>query len=478
MTQRLWCVSAGLTTPKRTDSSLARLNLYLNFGLLGLASMAATRGRDVRMLHGEFKPPLEVAQSVLQRVQDDDIVFLSLPSCFAVTWAADFLRELERAGAKVHVAVGGRWVVGNDPDWIKRKLPPVGLVFMGTAEAALDDLCVPSRWPEIERRQKSDRVVPLDGVPSDLTYDYSLVSGFKKYQPSVEIARGCGFGCAFCVDAAAQLNRPKSPQQVAVEIEAYRGTYDSESLRPYFEASLFRPTIEWARNLAETLSTKQLAFQWRCESRADVWSRDALEQLRIAGLTVMDIGLDSGDPDQLLRMNKTRNPQHYLKRAEQLLEWCAELGIWAKVNVLLYAGETNASLARTRSWLLSRRSLVKGVSVNPLIAYRSDLRNEAYLASLRAAGASIDRQKSEDDGYCRVELSPQISAQAAERMGLELSQELMSARDYFDLKMFSYFPRDMSLERFSSMAAQSEAGTRPFRCAERTEDSRPEVVHD
>jgi hypothetical protein len=449
--------------PKKTDNQILRQNLYLNFGLLGIATLLGKSGQHVRMCHGEFRKATDIATKVLNEGREGDLVFLSLPSVFALPWASDFVEAIREAGKSLPVAVGGRWVVGDDPEWVRRRLPPVDLVFSGTAESSVAVLSDASTWHDVERRQALSRAIPKDPVPSQLIYDYAAMEEFKRYQPSVEISRGCGFGCSFCVDAYERLAACKSVDQVLREIDVYEEAYGASDLRPYFEASLFRPSSEWARTFAAARARRASALRWRCESRVDVWSRDVLTALRDAGLSVVDAGLDSADTTQLIRMNKTRKPEEYLGKADQLLMWCDELGITVKLNVLLYAGETGGSWERTRCWLLDRSHYIKGVSVNPLIAYRSDVKNAAFMTTLAEGGAVVDLGQIELEGYCRVAPSREVSAWQADSMALALSRELMTARDYFELKAFSYFPRDFTYAQFEDLAFASEPSTLPFR---------------
>jgi hypothetical protein len=447
--------------PKRQASLIAKLNLYLNFGLLGIATSAAARGNAVRMIQGDYTEPAEIAAIVAQQSQQNDIVFLSIPSCFAIEWAKQFLHYLSAAGPSLQIALGGRWVVGEDPDWLRRQLPSARLVYKGTAESFLPQLLEPNSWDKIESAQALKRA-PTDEAPS-FSYDYTLLDQFRQYQPSIEISRGCGFGCAFCVDAVDRLDKPKTPEQIREEIKTYRRAYNSNDIRFYFEASLFRPGTSWASSLRTVLDEEQIVAEWRCESRADVWSRNTLKDLHAAGLRVIDIGLDSADPNQLLRMAKTTDPAKYLHRANELLEWCRELGIWAKVNVLLYLGETERSLDRTRAWLRERQDCIKGVSINPLIVYRSDMTNPRFVSEVQATGATTEPAQIEHFGYCRASLSESISADTADDLGRELSREFMTLRDYFDLKNFSYFRRGVAFDDFEATARASDPSSLPFR---------------
>ena len=55
--RRILCISAGQLQPKKADNPLARLHLYLNYGLLGLATILRERGYDPVVIHGRFSEP-------------------------------------------------------------------------------------------------------------------------------------------------------------------------------------------------------------------------------------------------------------------------------------------------------------------------------------------------------------------------------------------------------------------------------------
>lgn len=58
-------VSAGLLQPKKRDHPLARRQLYLNYGALGLASLCSLNGIETALVHGEHENPEQRTCSVL-----------------------------------------------------------------------------------------------------------------------------------------------------------------------------------------------------------------------------------------------------------------------------------------------------------------------------------------------------------------------------------------------------------------------------
>ncbi|OAV72207.1 hypothetical protein Barb6_01257 [Bacteroidales bacterium Barb6] len=88
-------VSAGLNEPKKNGNPLASYHSYLNYGLLGLASILDKKGYDVILLHGRFSNPTTFAQELLKKVKATPTypLFLSIPSVFTLGWSKSFLKS-------------------------------------------------------------------------------------------------------------------------------------------------------------------------------------------------------------------------------------------------------------------------------------------------------------------------------------------------------------------------------------------------
>ena len=83
---------------------------------------------------------------------------------------------------------------------------------------------------------------------------------------------------------------------------------------------------------------------------------------------MLDLGLESASPKMLLLMNKTHNPQAYLRKAEAVIEKAAQLpGTFLKLNLLFHPGETAETLAETFSFLFRWRSKIDAVTVSPVM---------------------------------------------------------------------------------------------------------------
>ncbi len=444
-------VSAGLLKPKKHfNISIALKHNYLNYGLLGIATIAQRKtGLKSFVIHGGFKHPKSVVQQIGEFLDSRFPVFLSLPSFQSVEWAAEFCKNLQLYHPSQRVVVGGRWVCDGNAKWIKRHLHKVDLIIFGTAEHRISNLVFPEMWPKIHGTSTVMPYYREEQFKDLILYDYKTLEDYISFHPSIEVSRGCGMGCSFCVEADMPLVKLRSPRQVIAAIQNINFVYRRDDLNIYFEASLFSPSLRWSSEFAEKYHNERMKNKWRAETRVDSMNYNVLKCLASAGLTILDIGLESASPVQIKRMNKSKNPNIYLEKASTLLQNCRELGIATKINYLMYPGETEESYLETWNWLTSHRSCITGMSCGPLIAYGPNEAAHHYLLSLANYGAStVDEDSLASYGYADLNISKKIDAKTAKEMCLALSRELMNDREYFFLKAFSYFDRSFDYKDF------------------------------
>lgn len=451
------CLSAGMTAPKKADNPITRLHMYLNYGLLGLATILKSEGFQVTVVHGRFEDPEVVARRLLADCDaSTTVLLLSVPSSFALEWARRACSEARHLMPSLRIVVGGRWVVADDESWIRSQLPDANEFVAGLAEERIVDLVRGNlvqlqKKPELRRR----------GVPQ---LDYSLLYRMGEFQPSIEVSRGCGMGCTFCAEAAEPLSNLKAPEVLAAEFGGLVEAYQSTDIHPYLEASLFRPSKPWAKAFRSQLSAHGVKLEWRAETRVDALSPALIELLATTGLKVIDLGLESASPTQLKRMQKSTKPDVYLRRASEILRACHAEGVWTKVNVLFFPGETGTTIAQTRDWLEEHREFIKGVSVGPTILFRYGSASQGTLRHFMSHGANVvDPTALDRDGFAHLHLSDDLSHDAATELGTKMSRTFMSARDYFDLKSFSYLPRSLSWDAFQELLRQTPKGGYSFR---------------
>jgi hypothetical protein len=270
-------------------------------------------------------------------------------------------------------------------------------------------------------------------------------------------------GCVYCAEAAVKLSGMKAPTRVVDEIAGYSSIYGEATVNPYFESSYFRPTSEWIAGLRGALDDSGLRFAWRTETRVDALSPAQVAQLARTGLKVLDLGLESASKCQLLAMEKTPAPDVYLRRASELLQACADNGVWTKVNFLLFPGETSATVNESCEWLERHRSLIKGVSASPTIVYRYGPETSTYVERLALLGACpVDANSLDAKGYSDLHMSDEIDNASAVVICRAVSRNFMTARDYFELKAFSYFPRGFSWTDFMSRISETDQGLLSF----------------
>ncbi len=448
-------VSAGMLSPKKRDHMLARRQLYLNYGALSLATILDARGTEAVLIHGEHDEPAAVVHDLFERgaLPSRLPVMVSIPSFYALPWAQVFCRLVRSADPDARIIVGGRWVVGPDPEWLRAKLPEADLLVPGLAEPIISTLITES--PDVRR---------LPAPTPDVALNHPLVRGFERYQPSIEASRGCGMGCAFCEERDIRLEKLRSPEQITRALAAVAVQYEGGEIRPYFQASMFAPNVQWGTGLANALCASGLKVAWRTESRVDALTPETLACLAEAGLRVLDLGLETASPTQILNMRKAPDPDRYLKRASTLLAACRDHGIAAKVNVLLYAGETATTLDETRSFLDDHADAIGGVSVGPVIAYGPPKIAHPLLDEWSSCGAvPVDPRSADETGISIVHLSREFDAASAEAASLDLSRRYMDAEAYYGLKSFSYYPRDYTRRDFDRDVAASPASRLPFR---------------
>ncbi|BCU63992.1 hypothetical protein F941_02413 [Acinetobacter bouvetii DSM 14964 = CIP 107468] len=431
-----FCISAGQTITRKKKTPFSLKHRYLNYGLLSLATLLKEQNLPAIQIQGLFYSPQRTLQICIDEYNFLDSnypLFLSIPSFYALDWAKEFINLIYRVKPEQKVIIGGRWVVGDSVENIKKVLPPVDQIIPGLGEIKLP--AVLSKYG----------ITFLKKVSEHYQLNYKLLHESHLYQPSFEISRGCGMGCAFCQEKDEKLTPLKPVTQLINELKHFILSNNTNEITPYFETSMFTPNRKWAVQLNEKLKEEGLKIRWRTEGRIDSISPENLLHLSEAGLTVLDLGLESASHQQLISMKKTSNPQVYLERASKLIIKAHEIGIKIKINILLYAGETKKTLQETEDWLEKHKNYIAGVSIGPVTIYGWDEDTTAYMNELILLGASISHTSV---GIKYLNLSSEITFENSLEISRQLSKKFMTKENYFFLKSFSYLPRDYKYEDF------------------------------
>ncbi len=449
--RKIIAISAGQYDYKKVFDTIKKRIRYLNYGLLGLATILHDKlGLDVVMVQGENASPEEILRRIeKERIdisKDCDCFLLSIPSYYSITWCIDFCKLVKEKFDK-RIIVGGRWVVDNNGEWVKSKLEHVDEIIEGFGEKKLAERFCPEKAALIE-----------DGSSRCFEHlNYELLLDYKLYQPSIEISRGCGSGCAFCADRKNKRLPNKSVQSIMRELDYLDKIYDDYSV--YLEAPHFHFNKAWCDEFASEIKKRGKIVPWRCTTRVESVPLEMIKQLAESGLKILDIGLESASHTQLLKMKKTEKPKEYLEKALRILQECNKYGVWVKFNILLFAGETHETVAETVKWLKTHKKLIKGVAVSGLVYYKG----AGNVTDMLEDGARLpDDCDINDQGYANLDLSDEISSADAQKIALDISRLIMTEKDYYDIKSVSYFERGYTYERFAHDIAHCDPEKLPF----------------
>lgn len=435
-------IASGMKQNKKTFLNDSVKNIYLNYGLLGLGSILYDKGyKSVKMFQGDDKSIHdifnEIAFSQIDVKKLKYPVFVSVPSFFAVSWALAFIETLKIKNPDIKVILGGRWVLDQNLKWCKEKFKQVDFFSLGCPDEIVDKLLDQKNWINYQSPQKYAKPFTK--------FHFNILNNFKYYQPVIEICRGCGRGCEFCLEKHYSVSSVKPAMDVILEAKETCEIYGTYNLNFYFEASIFNPSVDWANEFLLFYQRENMKFHWRFETRVDTINPEALKILAQAGLKVIDLGLESASIIQLEKMSKSKDPKEYLSKADILLKKMYEYGIWSKINILLYICETHLTMRQTMAWLDERNKYIKGVSVNPLILYLNGDQTYDFVEYIEnETGVDVDIKSLNEFGYTFISLSKEISIEESQQITNMLVERYMPKADYLLLKDICYTKRDLS----------------------------------
>lgn len=296
----------------------------------------------------------------------------ALARCGAVFVSSTLLRDASELFPLVRGLrpAGGRVVVGGAlapllaPGF--QGHPDVDVLAVGEGERLVPALAAwlrgaPLAAPEGGRVERAGPTAVLHAGPSpgrsldDLPRpDWALaerVHGRRFPMVFYESVRGCPYRCAFCNYPylfADDRFRTRSAEAIA---EDWAGLAAGGVRWITCLDSLFTLPPRRLDALCRRLVERRVAVRWICYARADdLCDPDRVARMAEAGCHQVQIGLESGDGDQLRRMDKQATPEQGLRA----LALCRRAGISTLCTFVAgFPGETEASLRATRDLVLA-----------------------------------------------------------------------------------------------------------------------------
>ena len=118
------------------------------------------------------------------------------------------------------------------------------------------------------------------------------------------VSRGCPFQCTFCAvhQTMGRKWRIKSPERVVAEIITLKERHDLEGI--WFKDSIFNLDREWVKEFCRIMIERKVEITWQALTRVDLIDEEELRLMKKAGLTQLDLGIETGSPKSLLRLKK------------------------------------------------------------------------------------------------------------------------------------------------------------------------------
>ncbi|HEX5061427.1 MAG TPA: radical SAM protein [Kofleriaceae bacterium] len=191
---------------------------------------------------------------------------------------------------------------------------------------------------------------------------YPALPGTALAPAGILSSRGCPAACTFCSnDVTGRKFRYRSARSVVEEVALLRG-------RGLIGFSFFDDSFavgrRRVRELCDAITTLGTQVWWTCTAHPAHLDRDVLADMKRAGCSGIDIGMESADPGMLVRIGKGVT----VERVLDVLAWCKELEIHTVVNLMFgWPDETDAELDATIGFLDRAAPLAGGFNARGVV---------------------------------------------------------------------------------------------------------------
>lgn len=353
--------------------------LSQNIGLGYLAGVLEAAGHKVEIIDAlsegiDCTIPVEVGgkriyrkglsyENIVERIDaKTDLIGITVPFTTMAAVARELSLEIKRRFPDIPLIAGGVY-----PSTLPAKAlcGGIGYVVVGEGEIPLAQFAadVPpekikgmffEKNGQLIANGQAETIDDLDSLPFPARHllpmgryiNYSPRGRTSKRTASIITSRGCPFNCNFCSvhPVAGYKWRPRSPGNVLAEIRHLMSQYGIEHIE--FEDDNLTMDPVRAEKIFEGLCEIKGNITWSTPNgvRLDTLTYPLLKRMKDSGCSLLTLAVESGDPVILKAMNKRLS----LERVEEVVIWCAELGIPTFCFFMLgYPGETRASFNKT-----------------------------------------------------------------------------------------------------------------------------------
>ena len=338
-------------------SNIGTMNVkHYPFPIGVLAAVIKHHGHEAQMLYLQDEPAEDELLGQIGAIDPDLIAFTVVTH----QWEAvkRYVRII-RKSFQAPVICGG-----PHPTYLPDEViaePGINMVCIGEGEGAILDVLqrmasggdlssVPNTWVKNEqgdvfRNEIRPLVEDLDSLPfpDREIMDFQAVIDQCNTEPVFMASRGCPYNCTFCSNSAIKKLyagkgswvRKRSPENVIAEIRDLRSRYTFDTLNFYDEC--FGYDRKWLRRFCDMYKT-EFGYPFGCFIRAETMDRDGFKMLREAGLSLIYLGIESGN-ETLRRqvMNRKVSDQRIIQACRDAQ--AEGIQVWT-YNIVGIPGET------------------------------------------------------------------------------------------------------------------------------------------
>lgn len=187
-----------------------------------------------------------------------------------------------------------------------------GSVCFNETPVPLCDLNTLPRW--------DDRLLARENPEKNLTS--------REYFMPIDAGRGCPFGCTFCCTSRflRRTFRMKSPERIMSDIRYFHDKFGIRSF--WFTHDAFTTNHRLVNEVCDRIIESGLDITWKCTSRIDCLDEELILKMKRAGLTQIEMGVETGSE----RMQKLINKKLDLSRAKETVSCLMK----NKIQVILF----------------------------------------------------------------------------------------------------------------------------------------------
>jgi len=357
---------ARATAPGVDTRGVIALIGFQKIGNLGLGYLSAVlrrAGFEVRVIDIE-QPPAEIVRQVTEA--QPLLVGFSLIFQYYIRRYDDLMRRLRLAGVRCHFTMGGHYptlsfeqtlIAAPELDSVVRFEGEETLVELVETLLAGDDWrgihgIAFRRDGVVTANQPRHLAHDLDDLPfPDRDFEATEVLG--RLGMPLLASRGCARTCSFCSihtfyrTAPGKVVRLRRTTEVVREMKML---HEQRGITVFLfqddDFPMFGPKWRaWAHDLVDQLHASGLSRKviWKLNCRADAVDTELLSRMRDAGLYMIYMGLESGDEQGLVTLNKEISVDQNLA-AVRLLK---ELGIRFEYGFMLLDPSSTFASVRT-----------------------------------------------------------------------------------------------------------------------------------